>query len=330
MKRISILPLTLVLLSLAPQCFAANREHGTVIREATIYVAPDNSAQRVGTATRGRDTFLMENSTIDGKLWAHVLVITETGLDTGIPVGKEVSGWVDGRLVVTTSTPNGDQVIFGEAADSEHQAEERGGRRNAAQDAMRLYYRMQEYFPNSPLAGEAFWRAADIRWQLEKAGVLSRPSAHEMSPDARQQISEDTMHELIKKYPHSKWSDLAAYDLIDNKLCGEWKGEAKCPEKESEIYEHYAHEHPQSPKAAEALYNAAWRQACLVDIYKGDRETGKSDKAKKKATELIQELATKFAQSDWKPRAEMLSYSLQQGIPNYGTGNVGGPGDLKE
>jgi hypothetical protein len=248
-----------IILSVA-LAFAADKEHGTVIREATIYVSPDSRAQRVGTATRGRDTFLMERATIDGKPWAHVLVVTETGLDTGYGVGKEVSGWVDGKLVITTSTPDGDQIIFGEAVDSERQAEERGGRRHAAQDAMRLYYRMYEYFPNSPLAGEALWRAADVRWQLERAGVLSRPSAREMSPDLRAQIDEDTMKQLIKKFPHTKWADLAAYDMIDNKLCGDWKGEAKCPEKESEIYEHYAHDHPQSPKAAEAIYKAAWRR----------------------------------------------------------------------
>ena len=310
--------------------FAADKEHGTVIREAPIYVSPDTRAQRVGTATRGRDTFLMERSTLDGKPWAHVLVVTETGLDTGFPVGKEVSGWVDGKVVITTSTPNGDQIIFGEAVDSERQAEQRGGRRNAAQDAMRLYYRMYEYFPNSPLAGEAFWRAADIRWQLERAGVLSRPSAREMSPDAREQIDEDTMKELMKKFPHTKWSDLAAYDLIDNKLCGDWKGEARCPEKESEIYERYVRDHPQSPKASEAIYNASWRQASLVDIYRGNRQQDKSEKAKKKALELTAELASKFPDSDWKPRAQTLTYALQQGIVVYGSGNVGGPDDQRK
>jgi Outer membrane lipoprotein len=309
---------------------AADKEHGTLIREATMYVSPDTHAQRVGTATRGRDTFLMERSNVDGKEWAHVLVVTQTGLDTGMPGGREVSGWVDGKIVITTSTPNGDQVIFGEAVDSERQAETRGGRRRAAEDAMRLYYRMHEYFPNSPLAAEAFWRAADIRWQLERAGILSRPSARESSPDAREQIEEDTMRELMKKYPHTKQADLAAYALIDNKLCGEWRGETKCPEKESEIYEKYAHEHPQSPKVAEALYNAAWRQAALVDMYRGNRQQDKSEKAKKKALELTQELITRFPEGDWKPRAQMLAYSLQQGIVVYGTGNVGGPDDQKK
>jgi hypothetical protein len=314
----------------ATLALAADKEHGTLIREATMYVSPDTHAQRVATATRGRDTFLLKRSVIDGKEWANVLVVTLTGLDTGIPGGREVSGWVDGKLVITQSTPNGDQIIFGEAVDSEHQAEVRGGRRHAAEDAMRLYYRMQEYFPNSPLAAEAFWRSADIRWQLEKAGILARPSAREMSPDAREQIEEDTMKELMKKYPHSKWADLAAYDLIDNKLCGEWKGETKCPEKESDIYEKYAHDHPQSPKVAEALYNAAWRQAALVDIYRTYMQQDKSAKAKKKALDLTQELITRFPDGDWKPRAQNLSYALQQGIVIYGSGNIGGPDDQKK
>ena len=104
----------------------------------------------------------------------------------------------------------------------------------------------------------------------------------EMSPDARSEIDEDLMKEVEKKYPHTKWSDLAAYNLLDNKICGQWKGETKCPEKESEMYERYAREHPQSPKAAEALYNAAWRQAALVDMYKEQHQADKAEKAKRK------------------------------------------------
>src|SRR5262249_57141009 len=120
-------------------------------------------------------------------------------------------------------------------------------------------------------------------------GVLSRPSAREMRPDMRDQIDDESMKEVIKKFPHSKWADLAAYDMIDNKVCGDWKGEASCPEKESEIYEKYAREHPQSPKAAEALYNAAYRQAALVDIYKSYRQQDKSERARKKGMELNRE-----------------------------------------
>ena len=185
---------------------------------------------------------------------------------------------------------------------------------------MRLYYRLYEYFSSSPLAGEALWRSADIRWQLEKSGVMARPSAREMSPDMRTQIDDETMKLVIKKFPHTKWADLAAYDMIDNKVCGDWKGETSCPEKESDIYEKYAREHPQSPKAPESLYNAAWRQAALVDIHKGNHQQDKAEHARKRGLELAQELAAKYPDSDWKPRAANLIYALQQDITIYGTG----------
>jgi len=297
----------------AAACLAADKEHGTLVQESPIYVSPDLRASRVGTATRGLDTLLMERSTIDGKPWAHVLVTIQEGLI----YPKQVSGWVDGRYVITASVANGDQIIFGEAQDSERVSEDRNGRKHAGEDAARLYYRLYEYFPTSPLAAEALWHAADLRWQLEKSGVFSRPSAQEMSPDARSSIDDTFMKELEKKYPRTKWSDLAAYDLLDNKICGRWKGETRCPEKESELYEHYAHDHPQSPKAAEALYNAAWRQAALVDMYKEQHQADKAEKAKRKAIEIAQEISGKYPDGDWKPRASQLVYVLQQGLMTY-------------
>ena len=317
MIRTMSLALILLILLSVTLCFAADTERGTVIREAVLYVSPDLAGARVGTISRGRDVYMvMGHSNIEGKAWAHVLA----RVDAGLVSSKDISGWIDDKLLITPATPNGDQIIYGEAVDSENQAETRGGRRHAAEDAMRLYYRLQEYFPNSPLAGESLWRAADIRWQLEKSGVMARPSAREMSPDMRTQIDDETMKQVIKKYPHSKWADLAAYDMIDNKLCGEWKGETSCPEKESEIYEHYAHEHPQSPKAPEALYNAAWRQAALVDMHKASHESDKAEHARKKAMELAQELTSKWPEGDWKPRAVTLIYALQQNIVVYGSG----------
>ena len=269
--------------------------------------------------TRGRTVPLItDHSNIGGKPWVKVLAVVDASEARGL---KEVSGWLESRFLITNNTPNGDQIIFGEAVDSERQAEQRGGRRHAGEDAMRLYYRIYDYFPSSPLAGEALWRSADIRWQLERAGVLARPSAREMSPDMRDQIEDETMREIIKKFPHTKWADLAAYDMIDNKVCGDWKGETSCPEKEADIYQSYAHDHPQSPKAAEALYNAAWRQAALVDMYKSNRQQDKAERARKKSTELSQEIATKFTDGDWKARATNLMYALAQNIPVYGNAN---------
>jgi len=127
------------------------------------------------------------------------------------------------------------------------------------------------------------WRAADIRWQVERNDVLTRPSAREKDSYMRGQIGDEWMKLVMKKYPGTKWADLAAFSRLDNKLCGEWQGLPKCPENESDMYEKYVREHPQSPKAAEALYEAAWRQGALVDIYKERHEDAKADSARAKA-----------------------------------------------
>ena len=308
--------LFLFLLSLPISGSAADKEHGTVIRQATLYVLPGSNSGKVAQVERGRDLVVLEKTNIDNnQAWLKVFATLVQGEEKV----REITGWLPAKAVVTTSTPNADQIMFGEAVDSERQAEERGGRKGAAQDAMRLYYRTQEFFPNSPLAGEAMWRAADIRWQLEKSQVMARPSSRELDPDARNPMDDEFMKQIIKKFPHSKWADLAGYEMIDNKLCGEWKGLAKCPEKESDLYEKYAHEHPQSPKAAESLYNAAWRQAALVDIYRINNENDKSANARKKAIALAEEITSRYAEGDWKPRAMDLIYKLQQNVPVYGT-----------
>jgi hypothetical protein len=205
--------------------------------------------------------------------------------------------------------------------DSEDQASQRQGRRGAAQDAMRLYYRVAEYFPTSPLAAEAMYRSADIRWQIEKADVSSRPSAKEREPYLRVGMEEKFMKEVMKKFPDTKWADRAAFHLIENKLCGDWQGSSKCPVKEAEIYEKYAADRPQSPVVAEALYDAASRWAALIEIYKTEDQLKKSEESKGKAIALAQRVASQSAQTDWGARAQRLLYLIEQGIPTYGNAN---------
>ena len=181
---------------------------------------------------------------------------------------------------------------------SEYQASERGGRRGAAQDALRLYSAVAEYFPSSPLAAEAAYRAADIRWQLDLADQRTRPSAKLRDPHMRLPLDESYMKKVIKKYPGTKWADLAAYNMIDNKLCGDWEAQAECPVKETEIYVKYVDEHPKSPKAPEALYNAAWRQAALITIYKTDNQQKKADDAAARAVVLGKRLVSQYPDSN--------------------------------
>ncbi|PYX08676.1 MAG: hypothetical protein DMG85_10100, partial [Acidobacteria bacterium] len=242
--------------------------------------------------------------------WLHVTAnVTEE---------RTVTGWMLDKGVVRTSTPDGDKILYGEGVDSEDQASRRRGRQGAAQDAMRLYYRVSEYFPKSPLAGEALYRSADIRWQIEKSDVSARPSAKEREPFLREGMDEKFMKEVIKKFPGTKWADLAAFHLIDNKLCGDWQGSSKCPTKEAEIYEKYGSEHPQSPAAAEALYDAAWRWSALIEIYKTENESKKSEESKSKAIATAQKVVAQSPQTDWGARAQRLLYLIQQKIPTYG------------
>ena len=173
-------------------------------------------------------------------------------------------------------------------------------------------------FPNSPLAGQSLYRAADIRWQVERADVMSRPSAKERDPGLREGMNEDWMKEVMKKFPGTKWADLAAYHLIENKLCGEWQGTSKCPEKEADHYEKYAADRPGSPAAPEALYQAARRRAALVDIYKTEEEKKKAEEAKGKAIALTQRIISQYPQSDWAARAERLKFLVEQDVPTFG------------
>ncbi|HWC18226.1 MAG TPA: outer membrane protein assembly factor BamD [Terriglobales bacterium] len=284
-----------------------NTERAITVREAILYLSPDTSSQKLATVDRGRELAVLEHS---GNQWLHVLA--------SLGGGRDVSGWILDKGLVRKTTPNGDQILFGEGADSESEASRRGGRRGADKDALRLYYWVSDYFPNSALAAEAAYRSADIAWQLDLEDMRRRPSSKEKDPFMRHQMDEEQMRKVEKKYPHTKWADLAAFDLIDNKLCGDWQGDPKCPEKESGIYEKYVAEHPQSPKAAEALYNAAWRQSALIEIYRERQDQKKADESRAKAQELSQRIAQQFPNSDYAYRAQRLLFLLQQKIPTYG------------
>jgi hypothetical protein len=306
-------------LLLSSQFAAAQAQRGTLVHEETIRVTPSADAARLGDVLRGHELVVLEN----GRDWVHVEAILsqphhEEGATEEEEQGKTITGWVPSRAFVSATTQDGDRIIFGEAADSEDQASRRRGRRDAAQDAMRLYYRIYDLMPASPLAAEGLYRAADIRWQIERSDIMTRPSARERQSYIRGQMQEDWMKLVIKKYPGTKWADLAAFHLIENKLCGEWEGLSKCPEKEADLYENYAKEHPQSPSAPEALYDAAWRRSVLIEIYKTEPNQKKSAESKDRALALAQKIISQYGQSDWALRTQRLIFYIQQGIPTYG------------
>lgn len=295
---------------------------GTLIRNADLFVAPNAESSKIQTVTAGHEVAISEAA--NG--WLRVFANTDIeqnpdetdifGLDArAVPA----SGWILDKGVVRKGDARGDVILFGAAASAEADASSSHGRKLDAEDARLLYKRLVEYFPDSPLAAEAAWRSADIRWQLERADSQSRPSAHEKEAYLRGQMNEQEMRKIEKKYPGTKWSDLAAWDMIENKVCGDWQGSVKCPLKESGIYEQYAKDHPNSPRAAESLYDAAWRMAAAGDMYAAEDDKKKAGDARTKATELSKRLQSQYPQSDYAARGVTLVYKVEQSIPIYGS-----------
>jgi outer membrane protein assembly factor BamD (BamD/ComL family) len=184
---------------------------------------------------------------------------------------------------------------------------------------MRIYARTAEYFPASPLAAESLYRAADIRWQIEAEDAATRPSAKMRDPALRFQMDEQYMKKVIQKYPGTKWADLAAYHLIENKLCGDWEAAPKCPEMEAQLYMKYVEDHLQSPKAPEALYRAAWRYSALIVIYKTENQPKKAEDSAARALSVAKKLISQYpSDTDWSSRAERLVYMIQNNMPTWG------------
>ena len=293
----------------------------TVVHQAQVYIAADAGSQKVTVVMPGHEVVVMERS---GQ-WLRVFANTDVEENSEeVPMfGEEaaalpMSGWMKDKGVVGPATPQGDLLLFGSGANEEALAEQPHSPKDAAQAAHLLYRRVSDYFPQSPLAPEAAWRSADIRWQLEKQDVSTLPSAREQQSYLRPQIYEDEMRKVAKTYRGTKWEALADYELLDNKLCGDWQGLPKCPEQEAQLYLKYANQFPKGPKTAEALYNAAYREGALVDMYSVDGNNKRADAAAAKSKDIAQQVESQYPETDHAARAASLIYRLQQGIPIYG------------
>jgi hypothetical protein len=305
-----------VLCALLPAAAMA-AERGTFIRKVAIYVAPDVGSAKLASAEAGREAVALERT----PGWDHVIVTLMDAAynpDPDVSQERNITGWILDKAFVSEKTAKGDQILFGEAADSEDEASRSHGRKGAAADARRLYYRVFELFPRSPLAGEALYRAADIQWQLDREDAQSRPSYKTASPQDRPPIDEQAMRLVHKKFPGSKWADMAAFQMLENKLCGDWAAASKCPEREAELYEKYAAEHPNSPNAAEAYYDAAYRWAAVMNLYTGEGEAKKIPEAQKRAVAAAQKVIEKNASPEWNARAERLLFLVQNNVPVFG------------
>ena len=295
----------------------------TVVHPAIVYVSSDDDAQHVAEVGPGHEVAIMETN----GAWVRVFANTDIADDEDDSSQPEfntddtptpASGWIRNKGLVEPKTANGDLILYGTAANLEYEASQPHAPKDAANQAHLLYRRVAEYYPDSPLAAEAMFRSADVRWQLDRADVRTLPSAKEQEAYLRPQIYEGEMQKVMKQYPGSKQAALAAYDLIDNKLCGDWQGLPKCPEMESVLYEKYADKYPDSPKAAQALYEATYRQGVLVSMYLVEDNRKRSDQAAASVQGLATEMKQRFPQSDYTARAASIAFRVAQQVPVYG------------
>jgi hypothetical protein len=322
----------------------------TVIRPTTLYIQADTGSDKIGTLTPGREMAILEgggqgagqgggqgNALNSGQgaqpgadhpaHWLHVYANTdeETVRQADQPVfsdqraSQPISGWIEATNAIAADTPQGEAILFGEAISFEQAASAPHPPADAAQSARRLYRMTAELFPNDARTPEALWRSADIRWQLQKQDAATLPSAHEKEAYLRQQPDEAEMKRIEKQYSGSKWASYAAYDLIDNKLCGDWQGSEKCPEQEAGYYAKFADQYPDSPRAPQALYEAAWRLACAGDMWSADNDDKRAADDRKHSIDTAGHLLTKYETADYAARGAGLIYKVEHSIPVYGS-----------
>jgi TolA-binding protein len=295
----------------------------TLVHPAIVYTSADDDAQHIAQVDPGHEVVVIERNGAWVRVFANTDIPDESS-DRDKPEFSAdenetpASGWIRDKGIVTPATTNGDGILFGTAANLEYEASQPHAPKGAAEEAHLLYRRVAEYYPDSPLAAEAMFRSADVRWQLDKADISTLPSAKEQEAYLRPQIYEGEMQKVMKLYPNSKFAALAAYDLLDNKLCGDWQGLPKCPEMEAGLYEKYADRYPDSPRAAEALYEATYRQGVLVEMYQVQEERKRSDQAAANVQGLATEMKQRYPASDYTTRAQSIAYRVAQGISVYG------------
>lgn len=301
-----------------------NASRATVLHTANVYAIADPADPPIATIIPGRELVVNQKN----GPWVNVFANTDVKEENPDeePEFKDpnqqsnpTAGWIRDKGIVGPHTPQGDTLLYGAAAEFESKAAEPHAPKDAATSAQLLYRRVWEYFPNSALAPEAAYRSADIRWQTDKLDNSTLPSAHEQDPILRPQIYDGPLKRVIKRYPDSPAAAKAAFDLIDNKTCGDWQGLAKCPEMESNLYLKYADRYPVGPKTAEALYDVAYRQGALVTMYLVDDNRKRSEQAAANCASVVTRMQKDFPASDYTARAASIAFRVQQGLGVYGT-----------
>jgi outer membrane protein assembly factor BamD (BamD/ComL family) len=88
---------------------------------------------------------------------------------------------------------------------------------------------------------------------------------------------------------------------------------------ETGLYQKYAQQYPDSPKAPEALYNAVYRQGVVVTMYTVQEDRKRAQSAAQRTQALAQELNEKYPKTDFAARGRSIAFRVSQGIPIYGS-----------
>ena len=181
-----------------------NGVYATCIRPNELYSAADQSTPPIAEVVPGREMVIVDQN---GK-WLRVFANTDPP-DTrqsdqpefGTEAPPPISGWMLDQAIVTTNTPNGDLIVFGAADAAEEAASVSNPPPGMAEQARLLYRRVVTMFPQSHWIAEAMYRAADIRWEIQKADAATLPSAHEKETFLREQMDENEMRDVLKYFP---------------------------------------------------------------------------------------------------------------------------------
>src|SRR5580693_6572811 len=109
----------------------------TVLRITNLYISPDTGAQKVDKVQIGREMVVAEKSGPWMRVYANTDIEELRTQDTPEISNDEtpppISGWLQAKGIVEESTPNGDQIVMGAAANQEALASDPRGPANAAQ-----------------------------------------------------------------------------------------------------------------------------------------------------------------------------------------------------
>ena len=269
------------------------------IREGKLLLKPDTGSAVVGEIRPGDSVAIFERS----PGFARVFV--------------KASGWMVDKGMIALTDPKAPAVIFGAAAQLQEKAESAPGESDTAKDAARLFFQVYDNFPQNPLAAEALYRAADIKWQLDSADLpLSRDPANRQFPD------DHWLNKVKGQYAGTPWAARAAYVLLQKHFtCGDWVEKPGCIQKEINVYRDYLHDYPKSPLAADAAYQIVYRDGAAWSVYSDEgpqHDAGKAQQYAHETQEQAAAVASQYPGTDWAARAQLIAFEVAQGVPVYG------------